>query len=119
LKFRKALDKEGNMVYESNIRGSPMQKMFVETITAPTKEKLAMQPAILEFMSPNFDVACRRLTPGPGYLEALSEENVDFIPDKTASIMRMALPWRTAGKSILMFLRVRLALMSLLCLHST
>lgn len=25
---------------------------------------------------PEFGVACRRLTPGPGYLEALCEDNV-------------------------------------------
>lgn len=25
---------------------------------------------------PEFSVACRRLTPGPGYLEALCEDNV-------------------------------------------
>jgi cation diffusion facilitator CzcD-associated flavoprotein CzcO len=28
---------------------------------------------------PSFAVACRRLTPGAGYLEALCEDNVDFI----------------------------------------
>ena len=27
-------------------------------------------------MIPDFGVACRRLTPGPGYLEALCEDNV-------------------------------------------
>ena len=28
---------------------------------------------------PTFPVACRRLTPGPGYLEALVEDNVEFV----------------------------------------
>ena len=27
---------------------------------------------------PDFPVACRRLTPGPGYLEALCEDNVSY-----------------------------------------
>jgi len=29
---------------------------------------------------PDFPVACRRLTPGPGYLEALCRDNVEFVP---------------------------------------
>lgn len=28
---------------------------------------------------PDFGVACRRLTPGPGYLEALCEDNVSHV----------------------------------------
>ena len=31
---------------------------------------------ILLTVIPDFPVACRRLTPGPGYLEALCEDNV-------------------------------------------
>jgi len=29
---------------------------------------------------PDFAPACRRLTPGPGYLDALCADNVDFVP---------------------------------------
>lgn len=86
LKFRKAIEADGNAVYESNIKDSNMQKMFVEIFTASTKERLAKKPEILASMSPNFGVGCRRLTPGPGYLEALVEDNVDFISDKITSI---------------------------------
>lgn len=42
-------------------------------------EKLASKPEILESILPDFSVGCRRLTPGPGYLEALVSENVDFV----------------------------------------
>jgi hypothetical protein len=51
-----------------------MQKAFVEMFSAATKTR------------PTFGVGCRRLTPGPGYLEALTEDNVDFISDKIESI---------------------------------
>ena len=37
-------------------------------------------------MSPDFGVGCRRLTTGPGYLEALTRDNVDFISDSIARI---------------------------------
>jgi len=43
------------------------------------RERLAAKPHILESLLPAFGVGCRRLTPGPGYLEALVEDNVDFI----------------------------------------
>ena len=33
-------------------------------------------PVPLTTVIPDFPVACRRLTPGPGYLEALCEDNV-------------------------------------------
>ena len=45
---------------------------------------LLVFPLIMDCIDPNytrpvipdFPVACRRLTPGPGYLEALGEDNV-------------------------------------------
>jgi cation diffusion facilitator CzcD-associated flavoprotein CzcO len=36
----------------------------------------------LPFIKPDFSPGCRRLTPGPGYLEALIEDNVSFIPTR-------------------------------------
>ena len=35
----------------------------------------------MDHILPTFPPACRRLTPGPGYLEALCAENVDVIPE--------------------------------------
>lgn len=63
-----------------------MQNLFVEMFSANTKEKLLNRPDILSSMSPSFGVGCRRLTPGPGYLEALVQDNVNFVSDKIASI---------------------------------
>jgi hypothetical protein len=50
--------------------------------TAMMKERLSSKPQIAEILTPSFAVGCRRLTPGPGYLEALVEENVNFVSDK-------------------------------------
>lgn len=44
------------------------------------EKKLAKKPHIAKALIPSFAVGCRRLTPGPGYLEALCEDHVDFIP---------------------------------------
>ncbi|KAH7039550.1 uncharacterized protein B0I36DRAFT_370652 [Microdochium trichocladiopsis] len=79
LKFRTMIERDGNSVHAVTLKGSPMQKSAREDFSALMREKLANKPHILKSLLPNFSVACRRLTPGPGYLEALAEENVDFI----------------------------------------
>lgn len=43
------------------------------------RARLSKKPEILDDLIPDFSPNCRRLTPGPGYLEALQEDNVDFI----------------------------------------
>ena len=45
------------------------------------KNKTAKKPSVMDQILPSFPPACRRLTPGPGYLEALSAENVDVISE--------------------------------------
>ena len=56
-----------------------MQKFVRQDFTDLMKARLSKKPEILESLLPGFSVGCRRLTPGPGYLEALVEDNVDFI----------------------------------------
>lgn len=45
------------------------------------RERLAKAPKILDHLLPAFPPLCKRLTPGPGYLEALTASNVTVIPD--------------------------------------
>jgi hypothetical protein len=49
--------------------------MFTENM----KRRLANKPELLNALIPAFPPACRRLTPGPGYLEALTDDKVDMI----------------------------------------
>jgi hypothetical protein len=51
------------------------------------RERLKKKPEIADFILPSFAVGCRRLTPGPGYLEALVEDNVDFVSDQISEIV--------------------------------
>ncbi|KZT07846.1 FAD/NAD(P)-binding domain-containing protein [Laetiporus sulphureus 93-53] len=39
-------------------------------------KQLSEKPWIMDHLLPDWSIACRRLTPAPGYLEALCEENV-------------------------------------------
>lgn len=53
-----------------------------------TKNILASKPEILPSFLPPFAVGCRRITPGPGYLEALVQDNVEFISAEIDSITK-------------------------------
>jgi len=58
------------------------QKAFEEGMRA----RLEKKPQYFDWLKPGFAPGCRRLTPGPGFLEALSEDNVNFIRDKITAI---------------------------------
>lgn len=60
-------------------RDSEPQIRFWKETDEFMKKKLAAKPEIYNSLRPNFPPGCRRLTPGPGYLEALLEDNVQFI----------------------------------------
>jgi cation diffusion facilitator CzcD-associated flavoprotein CzcO len=64
-------------------RQQAIQKLFDETM----KRKLEKKPEILKTLLPTYPPGCRRLTPGPGYLEALIEPNVEFIPNEIKEIV--------------------------------
>lgn len=53
-----------------------MQRLAREGFTTLMKERLSKEPEILKHLLPDFGVGCRHLTPGPGFLEALVEDNV-------------------------------------------
>ena len=57
-------------------------------ITAKMKERLQSHTDIAERLIPNFAVGCRRLTPGPGFLEALVKDNVEYIPTTIARVTK-------------------------------
>jgi hypothetical protein len=79
LNFRATIEKESNSVHALTLKGSQMQDFVRQDFEDLMKTRLSKKPEILESLLPSFSVGCRRLTPGPGYLEALVEDNVDFI----------------------------------------
>jgi len=69
------------------IFGTPFQQQFAAINKEAMAKKLEKKPEIMKAMEPQWPPGCRRLTPGPGYLEALCEDNVDFIHDKIKRIV--------------------------------
>lgn len=77
--FRKGMERAINGDYPCLFPGSKEEISGTEAIRNNMKGKLASKPGLYEALEPHFVPGCRRLTPGPGYLEALTQENVEFI----------------------------------------
>jgi hypothetical protein len=79
--FRTKIETRGNEVHALTIKGTEMQKNARLHFERTMKERLRKKPEHYEWLKPSFAPGCRRLTPGPGFLEALVEDNVDFVRD--------------------------------------
>ncbi|PSK36081.1 hypothetical protein B9Z65_5896 [Elsinoe australis] len=84
--FRHKIEVDGNGIHALTIRGTEMQKGAQHHFEQSMKDRLSKRPDIYEQMKPTFAPGCRRLTPGPGFLEALQEDNVDFVRDDIVRI---------------------------------
>lgn len=80
LAFRKDLEDKIWRRFEAQVRDSDVTKKATAHFKEMMRNRLAERPDIFEQIVPDFPPHCRRLTPGPGYLEALTKENVEFIP---------------------------------------
>ena len=56
-----------------------MQRGVRELCDTLMESRLSSRLEIAKKIKPDFAVGCRRLTPGLGFLEALTKENVEFI----------------------------------------
>ncbi|KAH7885655.1 hypothetical protein F5I97DRAFT_2034868 [Phlebopus sp. FC_14] len=76
--FRRELEAELNFAFGNALRHDEagLRAHLLEGM----KRRLEKKSWIADHITPEFPIACRRLTPGPGFLEALCEENVDFVP---------------------------------------
>lgn len=84
--MRKVIENDGNMIHHSTIRGTEMQKAFATDFAASMRQRLARKPELFDTIIPTFAPGCRRLTPGKGYLEALTEPNVAVTSEALAEV---------------------------------
>ncbi|KID72740.1 uncharacterized protein G6M90_00g093000 [Metarhizium brunneum] len=82
LDFRKALEDKYWRRFDSFFRGTAENAELKANFTSVMKRRLAGKPELADQLVPDFSPNCRRLTPGPGYLEAIVQENVDYIQTK-------------------------------------
>lgn len=77
-------------------RDSSLQTEVRDALFARMRDMLAARPEIAATLIPDFPVGCKRLTPGPGYLEALSSDDVTFVSDEIECFTQRGL--RSGGK---------------------
>jgi len=54
---------------------------LTEALTTDMAVALKQNPMLMKAIIPTFTAGCRRLTPGPGYLESLTASNVRVVTD--------------------------------------
>ncbi|KAK5126219.1 hypothetical protein LTR08_004772 [Meristemomyces frigidus] len=79
LKYRKDAEDGFWRNFAAQLADSEASKSSTKTFTDLMKKRLGDRPEMLAQLVPDFPPHCRRLTPGPGYLEALSKPNVTLI----------------------------------------
>ncbi|KAI8181181.1 hypothetical protein K4K51_002062 [Colletotrichum sp. SAR 10_75] len=76
LRFRKALEAKLFSRFGGIFKDGPQNAAAEESIRKLMKARLSGSNELAEEIIPDFSIGCRRLTPGPGYLEALTADNV-------------------------------------------
>ncbi|KAM5341974.1 hypothetical protein ACJ41O_015005 [Fusarium nematophilum] len=84
--YRRTIDNILHRPVEALYQDTEGTAVFTEMCKEHMKVKLAKKPEIYDQLVPDFPPGCRRLTPGPGYLEALVEDNVDFISTRIKKV---------------------------------
>ncbi|KAI0882449.1 FAD/NAD(P)-binding domain-containing protein [Annulohypoxylon maeteangense] len=79
VKFRKELESKYWRGFSSWLKGSELNQKSREEYTELIRKRLAKKPELFENIIPDFSPHCRRLTPGPNYFEAITEDNVEYI----------------------------------------
>ncbi|KAK7544599.1 uncharacterized protein J3D65DRAFT_27201 [Phyllosticta citribraziliensis] len=78
-RFRLAIEEDGNSLHSTTLRGTSKQQKGQKLFEKSMRDRLASHPEIFASLLPSFAPGCRRLTPGIGFLEALTQPNVSFI----------------------------------------
>ncbi|RFU30934.1 hypothetical protein B7463_g5425, partial [Scytalidium lignicola] len=77
--FRKDFEGKFYRRFGAIFKGTEANEELKKEFITLMSERLKKKPELLQEIIPDFSPNCRRLTPGPGYLEALTEDNVDYI----------------------------------------
>ena len=69
-------------------RTSKDQKSSRDLVADIMREQLSNDPVLTEKMVPSFDLGCRTMTPGSGYLQSLRKENVQVVTESVVKFTK-------------------------------
>ncbi|KAL5363724.1 hypothetical protein BJX96DRAFT_187225 [Aspergillus floccosus] len=76
--YRKEIESGMNGQFSTFLRNTQVQRGTRAYMIEQMKEKL-QRPELSNLLIPDWSVGCRRITPGPGYLESLVADNVEVV----------------------------------------
>ncbi|KAF5856713.1 hypothetical protein ETB97_006996 [Aspergillus alliaceus] len=76
---RRRIEQRMNSAFPMFIHGSDHQKYFQHGVRTAMEQQLVGHEQLQDTLIPNFPFGCRRPTPGPGYLQALTDPKVQVI----------------------------------------
>ncbi|KAJ9145015.1 FAD/NAD(P)-binding domain-containing protein [Pleurostoma richardsiae] len=79
LQYRKSIENRSFKGFGSIVKDGIQSQQSRAKFTELMRSRLGDHTDLLDAILPDFSPSCRRLTPGPGYLEALVEPNVEYI----------------------------------------
>ncbi|KAK7427365.1 hypothetical protein QQZ08_006134 [Neonectria magnoliae] len=77
--YRRDIEHAMNARFPSFYKHSEAQKQGKAFVAEAMRQKLKSRPDLIEKLIPKFELGCRRVTPGHGYLEALTEPNATVV----------------------------------------
>ncbi|KAF2208808.1 hypothetical protein CERZMDRAFT_48524 [Cercospora zeae-maydis SCOH1-5] len=84
--YRKKIQAASNRAFDMFVKDSEAQRAARKATAAQMKEKLGNDEVLAGKLTPDYEVGCRRATPGPGYLESFKRDNVSLITERIEKI---------------------------------
>ncbi|KAK2592767.1 hypothetical protein QQS21_009539 [Conoideocrella luteorostrata] len=86
IQYRKELEHRLQGNYAVSRRDDPRHSSARAHFAENMRSRLASKPELADILIPSYPPLCKRLTPGPGYLEALTARNVDVVTQPISHI---------------------------------
>ncbi|KAF9876607.1 4-hydroxyacetophenone monooxygenase [Colletotrichum karsti] len=79
LAYRKEMESKYFRHFNGWLKGSSENEEAREKFRKFMNDRLTKKPELVDALIPDFSPHCRRLTPGPGYFEAITSEKTEYI----------------------------------------
>ena len=85
-KYRKQIQAGSNRAFDMFTKGSKAQTAGKKATADQMREKLGNDEDLANKLTPEYEVGCRRATPGPGFLEAFKRDDVSLVTERIENI---------------------------------